>query len=182
MSAPAATSHSSAVARSLALENRRKRGVQAIKAAQRQLHLDDDTYRDMLHRLTGKRSATKLSIAEQTVVLDHLRHAGAENPMRANRAAGKRRPAPAVERERLLGKVNALLDALGRLKREPYTLAYADAICKRNGWADSVSFADGPSLHRLVGALSRTVRAAMDAKPTAAPTCMPATTATGSNA
>lgn len=145
--------------RALALEQRRKRGVHAIKAAQRQLGLDDDTYRDMLHRLTGKRSATKLSIAEQGVVLDHLRASGAANPQRAGRDAGKRRPSPAADRQALMAKLHSLLDELGRITGTPHTLAYADAIAKRNGWAEAVDFCAPATLHKLVGALSATMRA-----------------------
>jgi phage gp16-like protein len=155
-----------AQAQAAALERRRKAGVQAIKAAQRQLGLDDDTYRSMLERfsrpgpgLPGKRSATLLTLQEQAAVLDHLRAAGATNPKRAGRDGGKRRPVPAADRAELMAKVHSLLDGLGRATGEPHSLAYADAICKRNGWADAVNFCNAPTLHKLVGALSRTLRA-----------------------
>jgi hypothetical protein len=169
MNAPRPKPGDGATSRAIALEQRRKRGVQAIKAAQRELQLDDDTYRAMLHRLTGKHSATTLSLDEQSVVLDHLRASGAANPKRAGRDAGKRRPTTAAERQALLAKVNSLLDELGRLTGQPHTLAYADAICKRNGWAEAVDFCPPSLLHKLVGALATTMRArqAKAAKPQA---------------
>lgn len=149
-----------------ALERRRKEGVRAIKTAQRQLGLDDDTYRSMLEALTrpapgqpGKRSATELSLPEQARVLDHMRRAGAANPRRAGRDSGKRRPTPSAGRAELMAKVHSLLDELGRATGQPHNLAYADAICRRNGWADAVDFCAAPTLHQLVGALSRTLRA-----------------------
>ena len=46
------------------LEARRRNGIKAIKAAQRALDLDDATYRTMLATLTGKTSATELSMAQ----------------------------------------------------------------------------------------------------------------------
>lgn len=147
-----------------ALERRRKAGITAIKTAQRQLGLDDDTYRDALQAVTGKRSATELTLQEQGRVLDHMRRAGAANPRRAGRDDGKRRPVPSAGRAELMAKVNSLLDELGRVTGQPHTLAYADAICKRNGWADATDFCTAPLLHNLVGALSRTLRARQAAK------------------
>lgn len=153
-----------------ALARRCKRQVQAIKAAQRQLQLDDGTYRDLLERLTtqldnagavlvpGKRSATQLTLAEGGLVLDYLRKQGATNPSRAGRDGGKRRPAPSHERSELLAKIHSLLDELGRVTGERHSLSYADAICKRNGWADAVDFCRPTDMHRVVGALSRTLR------------------------
>lgn len=166
-----------------ALERRRKAGVRAIKAAQRQMGLDDATYRSLLEAQTrpspdqaGKRSAALLTLKEQALVLDYMRRQGAANPKRAGRDAGLRRPAPAAGRAQLLGKLNSLLDEIGRVTGQPHSMAYADAIAKRNGWADSASFCDGPGLHRLVGALSRTLRARQ------AKACTAAAAAAGSNA
>lgn len=172
-----------AKATAAALERRRKAGVQAIKTVQRQLGLDDDTYRDLLEAQTrpgpgqpGKRSATLLTLAEQARVLGHLRKAGAANPRRAGRDAGLRRPVPAAGRAQLLGKLHSLLDELGRITGQPHSMAYADAIAKRNGWASCADFCDGPGLHRLVGALGRTLRARQ------AKACTGAAAAPGSNA
>jgi len=138
--------------------------TKAIKAAQRQLGLDDDTYRAMLQRLTGKTSATQLTIPEGAKVLDHMRQAGAVNPNRANRDGGLRRPVVAADRAALMARINALLDDLSRVTGEPHTLRYADAICKRNAWASAVDMCSGPTLHLLVGALARTLRAKRQAK------------------
>lgn len=146
-----------------AIERRRAAGVKAIKAAQRQLGLDDATYRDMLEGLTktatapGKRSAKDLDLAQQGRVLDYMRRQGAINP---KSSPGRKRSAPpAPERAGLVAKVRKLLDELGRVTGQAYTLAYADAICKRNGWGECVDFCGPRELTSLVGALSRTVRA-----------------------
>jgi hypothetical protein len=57
-----------------------------------------------------------------------------------------------------MGKVHAMLSDLEQCTGQPHTLAYADAICQRNGWCDRVDFASPALLHRLVGALSRTLQ------------------------
>lgn len=157
-----------------ALEARRRRGIQAIKATQRALALDDGTYREMLRSQTrgplcpaGKSSATDLTLEEQGRVLDHLRrtyrgHPGAVNPAeerrRAQRAGGRKRGTPCEGKVEMMGKLNALLRELGALIGEPVSLNYADAICRRNGWCDRVDFATPQILHRVIGAIARTVR------------------------
>jgi hypothetical protein len=146
-------------ARPASLEQRRKAGIKAIKCAQRQLGLDDATYRTMLQAQTGKRSATELSVPEQGRVLDYLRRQGAANPRRAAYDGGRKRATPAPERAALMRKVHALLAELHRVTGEPHSLNYADAICKRNGWAERVDFCAPHDLHSLVGALARTLRA-----------------------
>ena len=158
-----------------ALEDRRRRGIVAIKATQRQLGLDDATYRDLLYSQTvkrdsdgrevpgtGKRSATELSLHEQNRVLDYMRAQGAPHPTRAGRnaagAAPRRRGTPSGDKVGLMRKVHALLGELGRVTGSPHTLNYADAICRRNRWAERVDFCSAADLHKLVGALARTVR------------------------
>lgn len=53
-----------------------KQNITKIKIAQKQLHMDDDTYRALLHRLTGKSSATDLSVTEQHKVLAEMERLG----------------------------------------------------------------------------------------------------------
>lgn len=149
-------------------EARRLAQLRAIQAARRQLGLDDDTYRDMLEAQTrtpsrpGKRSAAALTVAEGARVLDWLKRAGAVNPKAAARPGHvpdtKRRPIARRERAPMMAKIHALLAELGRVTGEPHGMAYADAVCKRNGWADAVDFARDLDLHLVIGALSRTLR------------------------
>lgn len=140
------------------LEAKRKAAIKAVKVCQRQLQMDDATYRAMLTARTGKASATELSLNELSLILNHLRRAGAINPKGAS-ADGRRRTVPVAARADLMAKVHALLRELGQITGQPYSMAYADAICARNNWCTRVDFADPQTLHLLVGALSRTVRA-----------------------
>lgn len=50
--------------------------VAAIHVAKKDLGLDDDTYRDLLARVTGKRSAKDMSDVERRAVLDEMRRQG----------------------------------------------------------------------------------------------------------
>lgn len=151
-------------AQAAAIERRRKVQIKAIQANRRQLGLDEDTYRDMLEAQTrtsntpGKRSAADLTVSEGAKVLDWMQRSGAINPKQPNRTGGKRRPVPSAGREALMAKIHALLTELGRVTGEPHGLGYADAICKRNGWASAVDFCRDTDLHLVVGALSRTCR------------------------
>jgi hypothetical protein len=157
-----------------ALEDRRKRGVKAIQVARRALGLDEDTYRTMLARLAnGKTSSTQLNLREQARVLDHMRQAGAVNPHQvkrdAHRAGGadgqRKRGTPTEGKAALTAKLNALLTELERVTGQPHTLDYADAICRRNGWADRVDFCSPKHLLAVVGAVARTLRAKAAGRP-----------------
>jgi phage gp16-like protein len=144
-------------------EARRLAQLRAIQAARRQLGLDDDTYRDMLEAQTrtpqraGKRSAADLTVGEGARVLDWLKRNGAVNP-KAKVPDTKRRPVARPERAPMMAKIHALLAELGRVTGEPHGMAYADAVCKRNRWAECVDFARDLDLHLVIGALSRTLR------------------------
>lgn len=142
----------------LSIEVRRRNGIKAIKAAQRVLDLDDATYRAMLATLTGKTSATELSLAQIGRVLDHLNRAGGVSPKAKARAAGRTRPVPAQDRAALMAEVHGWLNELQRITGKEHTLRYADAIAKRNGWGETVDLVSPQDLHALVGALARTAR------------------------
>jgi hypothetical protein len=161
-----------------ALEAKRKNGVKAIKAAQRQLHLDDGTYREMLKAQTGKTSAADLTLREQGKVLDHLRRCGATSPKAQARSGGRTRLAPVPDRAAQVAQVHHWLGELERITGEVHTLNYADAICKKNGWAERMDFCSPRDLHQLVGALARTARwkAAKAGKTAVAPAVALATT------
>lgn len=141
----------------LALKHQRNARIIAIKAAQRQLGMDDATYRAMLMAQVGKSSATELSLSEAALVLEYLRRCGATRPDHGSRVNGRSRSTPSNDRAALMHRVHTLLEALEQCSGRPHTVAYADAICQRNGWCDRVDFATPELLHRLVGALTRTL-------------------------
>lgn len=144
------------------LEARRKASIKALKACVRQLGLDDATYRAMLQARTGHASATQCTAEQLGTVIAHLKAAGATPPpkvlAKGVNADGRRRLVPAEDRAALHAKVVALLQELARVTGHSVSLAYADAICKKNGWCERVDFADPVVLHLLVGALARTLK------------------------
>lgn len=60
----------------------------AIHVAQKQLGLDDDTYRDLLQLVTGKRSSKDMTPAEREKVLDEMRRRGFDE----GKLKGRRKP------------------------------------------------------------------------------------------
>lgn len=54
----------------------RTRMIRLIHVAKRELALDDDAYRDILERLTGKRSSADLSTRQLDAVLKELKRLG----------------------------------------------------------------------------------------------------------
>ena len=53
-----------------------KRNIAKIKIAQKQLGMDDDSYRALLKRITGKDSATALTVMQQNQVLTEMERLG----------------------------------------------------------------------------------------------------------
>lgn len=75
------------------------KSIAAIHVAKKQLGLDDDSYRDALHRATGKSSASAMTEGERQKALEHFRSLGFKA-----RSTGRRKP--------LEGRFAAKLQAL----------------------------------------------------------------------
>lgn len=140
-----------------ALDGKRKLFIKAIKTKQRQLGMDDATYRAMLMARVGRASATECSLTELGVISGYLTAQGAVNP-RAGARAVTRRPVIAEDRRALRGKVTMLLADLVDEAGITDAIAYVNAICSKNGWCSAVDFADAHILHKLVGVLSHTLK------------------------
>lgn len=123
----------------------------AVFAACKANGLDDDSRRLLVKNLTGCASLTDCTMGQLSEVLNHLNRG-------KNGFAGRKRSTPTADRAPLLGKIDALLAELHRVTGEVHTLKYADAIAKRNGWAECVDFADPVALKNIVGALNRTLQ------------------------
>ncbi|MFN3985715.1 MAG: phage protein GemA/Gp16 family protein [Rhodocyclaceae bacterium] len=130
---------------------RRARRMKAIFAASRANSIDEGTRKQLVKTLTGRDSLTDCTMLQLGDVLDHLNRGKAGY-------AGRKRPQPAPVRAPLLAKIDALLAELHRVTGQVHTLKYADAIAKRNGWAECVDFADPAALRNIVVALNRTLQ------------------------
>ena len=81
-----------------------------IHIAKKEFGLDDDTYRDVLWRVTGKRSCKKMLIGELEAVVKDMEASGFKP-----KAAPKHGKKPSVvsKREPLMGKIHAMLTDMG---------------------------------------------------------------------
>jgi len=129
---------------------RRKAQLATAHVIAARLGLDDDTYRDLLERLTGKRSMAKMDFRERRAVLDELRRLSGDT---ARRLRGTVPPpgAPSGVREELaamIAKLEAIAAELG------YSWAYIDGMAKRMFHVDRAQWCTAEQLHKLVAALS----------------------------
>lgn len=70
--------------------------IQLVKIGQKQLNMDDDSYRAMLKRLTNKTSATKLTVVELHNVIHELQRKGAKITFFARRGTKPTNYSPAT--------------------------------------------------------------------------------------
>jgi phage gp16-like protein len=111
---------------------RRRKSIAAIQIARQQLHMEEDTYRDMLERVSAQhgkavRSAAKLTDRQRQAVLDELRRKGAKQPGAQKPAnyPGKPHNFNSSAMPEMITKIEAQLADMG------LSWAYADAIAKR---------------------------------------------------
>lgn len=122
----------------------RSRDLKLIHAARRQMAWDENTYRSILERVTGKGSAALLNAKERKAVLDDFSRLG----WKVKNRKGHRKPGGVgVDRQALVNKIEAYLAEAQR----PW--AYADALAKRICKVDSVRFCEPDQLRKLVAAL-----------------------------
>lgn len=127
--------------------NEQRRDIQIIKIAQKQLGMDDDTYRAMLWTVARVKSCTELDFVGRRNVLDHLKKCGFK--VTAGKNAGKSRPAPAADKAALVGKIRALLIALDNKPD-----AYADGMARKMFGVERMEWCSAPQLGKMVAALN----------------------------
>jgi phage gp16-like protein len=119
-----------------------------IKAGQKFLDLDDETYRDFLQCITGYRSAKLLNASERSAVLDAMEGSGYVVPNRTTRRRWPGEPAETeFERRPMLRKVRALLTQ----DKRPW--AYAHGTAEQMFSVTRVEWLGDEQLHKLVAAL-----------------------------
>jgi phage gp16-like protein len=121
-----------------------------IHIAIKELGLDDDTYRDILHVQFKKRSSADLSDLQCTRLLQHFETLGWTPPVAKKRNHG-RKPHH-MDKSARLAKIEALLAEAGR------SWAYANAMAKRMYGPDSVQFCTDDQLRGIVAALVKNAR------------------------
>lgn len=116
-----------------------------IHIAKSQLGLDDETYRALLARVAGVRSAKDLNQRQMRAVLAEFQRLG-WTP-RPSKRQGRATPRPASSRRAVMAKIEALLAEAER----PW--AYADGMAMHMFKVARVEWLDDSQLQRLMQAL-----------------------------
>jgi len=126
--------------------NQKNRGklLAVVHVGKKELGLDDDTYRDMLEHVTGKRSAKDLKIDELNKVIRELENKGFKHE--SKRSFGTK-PEVASFKEPLIGKIEALL------ADKKLHWNYAIGMAKKMFGKEKLEFCTKSELHRIVAAL-----------------------------
>ena len=116
--------------------------IAKIKIAQKELGLDDATYRAVLLRVTGKSSCTECSIPELERVAEDMRQHG----FKPKNSAG-RRPNRRDSADQMMRKIEALLLDNG------WSWNYAHSTARKMFKVDRVEWLSDGNMHKLVAAL-----------------------------
>lgn len=119
----------------------RNHRLAAIHLGKKELGMDDDTYRDMLEQVTGKRSAKDLNDDELVAVLKRYETLG------FTKKEFGTKPKVKESKEALINKIGALL-ADAELHWN-----YAIGIAKKMFKKEALEFCTESELHRIVAAL-----------------------------
>lgn len=121
---------------------KRKQELGLIHAGKKALAMDDDTYRALLEKLTGKRSAADLDWKQRKAVIDHLRASGYQ--------PATRRTAPEGPKGRLISKIKAQLMSFHPARGDEY----ADAIARRMFKVERYTWCTPEQLSKIIAALA----------------------------
>ena len=121
----------------------RRAMIAKIKIAQKALAMNDDSYRALLTRVTGKDSAAALEKREMEAVLREMQRLGWKpvNPQGT-------RPRVASAKDRTSAKIGAILKELNLSWNYAHGMAKAMFARERVEWLDAVE------LHKLMQALA----------------------------
>lgn len=114
-------------------KEQRRMMIAKVKVAQKQLGMDDATYRAMLDGLFGVDSCTRLNAGQLHQLILHLQQRGWQARRgSARRGANRKKAVPAnLSRSALMGKIEALLAEKGRVEGTHMPWAYAVGILKK---------------------------------------------------
>lgn len=124
------------------IETNRRAMLGKIHIAQSQLKLDDDAYRAILERITGKRSAAAMNLGELDAVINELRRLGFKPRARHGVAAR-----PAADKRAMMGKIGAILKDLD------LHWNYAHGMAKKMVGKENLAFCTSDELKKVMQAL-----------------------------
>ena len=121
-----------------------------IKMAQKQLGLDDGTYRDILKRVTGKDSTTKMSLIEREKIINEFKKLGWKPSAAAKSKHGKK-PKVSTDkpsRQAVMDKIEAILSDMG------LHWNYAHGIARGMHKKEKLDFCTDEELHKVMQGLA----------------------------
>lgn len=121
--------------------NRRNQQLSKIHIAKKDLAMDDDSYRAMLARVAGVTSAKDLDPRQVGAVLREFERLGWKP------RPGRPKPNAAVDRQKLVGKIEAQLAEAGR------SWNYADGLAQRLYKVERLEWLDAKQLGGVITAL-----------------------------
>lgn len=125
-------------------EEKRNGLIKKIKVAQKQLALDDDNYRAILLRVTGKSSCADCDLVQLQRVEAEMERLGFQP---TTKSIG-RKPLHLTDVSELMNKVAVLL------KNANKSWEYADGMARRMFQKDKVNQLDAVQLRKLIAALN----------------------------
>ncbi|NVM78881.1 phage gp16-like protein [Duganella sp. SG902] len=123
----------------------RKSELAMIHVAKKFLSLEDDVYRSVLLKITGRDSSAQLDAAGRKALIAHFKSLGFKV---VAKRADRGRPAGAGNRADYIEKIEA---QLAEAKR-PWS--YADSMAKRICKIDRIEFCEPEHLAKVIAALS----------------------------
>lgn len=127
------------------MTDNRKALIAKIHIAKKQLCLDDGTYRDVLHNVTGKDSCSAMNVGELNQALKEFKRLGFKPTTQGKFGA---KPATTDERKALIDKIEAQLSDLG------LHWNYAHGLAKKMFGVDRVHWLHKDKLYKVVQALA----------------------------
>lgn len=139
-----------------ALSDPRKKLVRLIHVARRDLNMDEDTYRAILHQATGKASTSDMTVPELEKTLEHFKRCGFKIRHARKDKHGKTARSIPLAQDPDAKKIRALwlfLHELGlvRNKSENALAAYVKRITR----VDALQWIDGDQVKIVIESLKK---------------------------
>ncbi|MCG7655919.1 gp16 family protein [Wielerella bovis] len=125
-------------------EEKRQGLIAKIHVAQEQLALDDDNYRAILKRITGKLSCKQMNLLELQKIMEEMERLG----FKPTKKSIGRKPLHVTDVAELMNKIAVLL------KETDKTWEYANGIAKRMFQKDNVNQLNEQQLRKVLIALN----------------------------
>lgn len=135
--------------------DRRAKLIRLVHIGKRDLALGDDAYRDLLERLTGKRSAKSLGAAQLDKVLTEMKGLGfkVQRPRVVKTPAQRRRHGPRDGQQAFITALWISLAQLGAVHDRNDSAI--DAFVKRQTGIDKLTWLTPQQAHRVIEALKQ---------------------------